>query len=300
MASCPNCGTEENVIRQDNGDGTFTYYPPVDNIVTLPPEDPDEPWEGIPGEGVEIIPGGTLGHGPTISVCLADGDSGLEFVNGCLSVTGDNSPPWTSPNIAAPSGGIVVFPGGTDGHSPSYAIVIHPDSDGTRIVDGQLLVECCEDLEWQPSLCAGGGGLAITPGDNPAGEAGNGHRPEFCILVDGTSIAFNDDGQLSVVGDGTAMIDLCPQIQVLPDLPEGQGVQTIVGIGDDGDCYKIPQCIVYADAGGQEWDENNPGWIDPASVDKWCELRLDNGITGCELWRQLHDVNGVPQWHQVA
>ena len=49
-----------------------------------------------------------------------------------------------------------------------------------------------------------------------------------------------------------------------------------------------------------EWGPNHPNWIDPVDYPKWCLLQMDNGVSGCELWIRLEDVNGEPQWHQVS
>lgn len=60
-------------------------------------------------------------------------------------------------------------------------------------------------------------------------------------------------------------------------------------------------CITYADNANALPPLNYPdNLVAPASVDKWCELRIDNGPTGCEIWRRLEAVDGTPQWHQTA
>lgn len=295
MSRCPGCGTEQVVFRIDNGDGTFQYLPVAGNIVTIPADPGETIFDANEGPGVSITPGGNNGHGPTIGVCIGDGLS-VDAENCLIVETGDISPPWTTPNASQPIQGIVSYPGGTDGHAPAFAIAIHPDSDNVTFDGGQLLIQCCPDTPWQAS--ASTSGIVITPGDNPNGDPGNGHRPSFGLAVDGATIGFNDDGELIALGGAVA--DLCPSLSSLPTVPAGVNVEHTIGLGDDGNCYRVDACIVYADAGGADWDENNANWIDPTTVAKWCELRLDNGLTGCEIWRNLDDVNGVLQWHQVA
>ena len=265
MAACGNCGTEEIVIRIDtgelnaNGDPIYTYPPVIGNILTIPADPGETVFNGFPGNGITITPGGTNGHNPTIAVAIGEGIS--VDGDGNLTVdTTDISPAWTTSNSTQPIQGVVVFPGGVDGHAPTFALAIHPDSEGVTFDGGQLLVECCPDTVWQAQTSTDG--ISIAPGDNPTGDAGNGHRPSFGLKVDGTTVGFDIDGNLTVLDASS--------------------------------------CVIEADAGSLPWDATNPTWIDPAGVDLWCELRLSNGVTGSELWRNLADTNGVLSWHQVA
>ena len=97
-------------------------------------------------------------------------------------------------------------------------------------------------------------------------------------------------------------VDLCDELQQVETVPgfsecTGGLIQREIVTTS---CDSIPWCVVQADAVGQEWDANNPNWIDPATVPEFCEMRLCNGHTGSELWTVLNDTQGVPQWHQKA
>lgn len=275
MAQCGNCGNEPQVIRIDNGDGTFTYLPVSDNIITIP-HDPETPFEAIEGNGITIAPAGDFGHAPIISVCVG---TGLQIDDdGCVATTGEESPDWTTVNAEAASGGIIVFPGGIGGHSPQFAIALDPASSAASITDGRLLIECCDDIPWQSSV--GSAGISIVPGDNPNGATGNGHRPEFSILVDGTSIGFNTDGRLTV---------LDPAMSTPCDVTAGTYTGTTSGAFVDG-------CEVIDLAGASD-----PETVAAAATfPEFWRQTFTNGVTGSEVWTVLNDVNGAPQWHQVA
>lgn len=97
-------------------------------------------------------------------------------------------------------------------------------------------------------------------------------------------------------------LDLCSALSALTAAPAaadctgGLLVRQLV----TSDCDTIPYCVVKADAANQTWDDQNPGWVDPATVPRFCRLELCNGHTGDEIWVMLHDTQGAPQWHQEA
>ena len=140
------------------------------------------------------------------------------------------------------------------------------------------------------------------------------YRPDAngCVVLPAGSIGGGSEvggGVITDDGAGTVMIDVtgidgvatATTISLIPDPADPDAPATLTIGGVECPIVKDVPCIIEADAGGQEWDADNPAWIDPATVDKYCELRLDNGITGCEVWRRLEDVlQGAPQWQQVA
>lgn len=58
--------------------------------------------------------------------------------------------------------------------------------------------------------------------------------------------------------------------------------------------------IVEVEAEGQQWEPSNPNWIPPEEYPKWCELRVNNGVTGCEVWVRLETTNNIPIWKQIV
>lgn len=60
---------------------------------------------------------------------------------------------------------------------------------------------------------------------------------------------------------------------------------------------ETPTKVIEVDAQGLEWDPDNPNWIDPADVPKWCILRMINAHNvGCQTWTRLEDMLGNPDW----
>ncbi len=336
MSNCPKCGNAVPTFVIEAEDGTTSPAPvdTVNDIVTIP-YTPDSVFAAIGVEPIVITPDPNDDHAPTFTLAFSTDD--FEIVDGELTITPTASTgDWSSPNATTPLGGIVVYPGGTDGGNPSFGLAIADGSNATINADGQLVIECCPDLPWSATELDG---ITITPGDNPTGDPGNGHRPAIGVKVDGTTIDFDDNGNLEVIGGGgnvdvcatvqalpaipggvtaTATLvvgddgncyqadpatdtDLCATLQALPTLPANVEPDTSVVVGDDGNCYQTATpCILTADAGGDPWDAANANYIDPTTVDEFCELRLTNGATGSEIWRMLSDVGGTADWAQVA
>lgn len=179
--ACPVCSSDPLVIRWQNADGSYTVAPVEDNIVTIPNPAEQTPWEGINGNGIEIIEGGTDGHGPTIEVCLdPSAENAVAFRDGCLFVaSADASPDLESQNIQT-TGGIRTILSGPQGHVMLHQIVVAADSPVSASFNssGELVLECCDDISFLPSS---GENVSIQAGDNPGGASGNGHRPTISM-----------------------------------------------------------------------------------------------------------------------
>lgn len=81
-----------------------------------------------------------------------------------------------------------------------------------------------------------GDGITITPGDDPARTAGNGHRPEIDARLS------TDAGNATTFGGDTGIFtpDLCTQVAALAAVPGGVTIVGSPGIGNDGNCYSVP------------------------------------------------------------
>ncbi len=214
-----------------------------------------------------------------------------------------------NPEWAGEAGdGIEITPGGTNGHAPVIEVCID-ESSRLTFVDGCLSFVDTPSPDWTSPNETASGGIRVIPGGT------QGHAPTFAVDIGPGEPFAIVDGQLVFTGDlggggsfscadlascsigSLGGIDLsgCQPGDVLAVDVDGQISCTTSATPTTPDV-----CVVEADASGAVWDDQNPGWIDPASVDKWCELRLTNGVTGCEIWRAVDDINGDPQWHQVV
>lgn len=123
-------------------------------------------------------------------------------------------------------------------------------------------------------------------------------------IVDNVAVAVDLSALDAACGDCTGggggpvtVDDVCAAIASLTPVAD---CATAIHEGSvvTADCTAIPYTVVTADAQSLEWNDQNPGWIDPTTVPEWAELRLCNGHTGSEIWRNLQDTQGVLQWHQ--
>lgn len=106
------------------------------------------------------------------------------------------------------------------------------------------------------------------------------------------------DAELDCSG-ASAEVDIHAELAGITDVISDR-ITKVFGLQADGTCVQVPFSLLYVDGLDQPWEEGNPNWIDPASIPKWCELRLSNGLTGCEVWGRDEDVDtAAPQWQQV-
>jgi hypothetical protein len=180
--------------------------------------------------------------------------------------------------------GITITPGGAVGHAPTIGL----DPSGVCAI---VEANCPETpLNLQP-----GGGITIVPGGT------NGHSPTISL-----NTAFLCDfvaNNCAVTGGfSCGMLAGC-SVFAFADMDNTDCEPgDILSISVDGTvvCVPGPPQVFEADANGDEWDNDNPGWVDPASAPKWAELRVTNTNTGCEIYRRVLDVLGQPQWEAIT
>lgn len=113
-------------------------------------------FAAVAGNGISVTAGGDFGHTPTLAVCVDPASEvPLEFVTvdgqQCLTARSSGETEWSSPNVVT-ANGIRVVAGGTNGHNPSFRVVIGPgepfefDGQGRLTFTGDLSGFSCSDL----------------------------------------------------------------------------------------------------------------------------------------------------------
>lgn len=162
MTTLP-CGCQfDNLVpRIRRTDGSY-YYPDVDadGVFTIDLEslNDETDFEGVGGDGIVITPGGPDGHQPTFSMCVdPNSPIPLEFidVNGvsCLTANAlDSDDPYWGPTAPVQYNGIQVFPGGVNGHTPTFSLALTASEPfgigpgGHLIYTGEVIDDVCESI----------------------------------------------------------------------------------------------------------------------------------------------------------
>lgn len=168
-------------------------------------------WVGIEGPGIDITPGGTAGHNPTIAVLLSTdaGNIATFGTDNGLYVGAPAETAWTGTSTNAL---LTITPGGVAGHAPQFTVnetvFAATAGDGVAITAGGAfghtpLIRARISTDVGNTATFGGdGGIYVPPGAAPVPQTPN-NPIDTCSINLTFSGAFNTNVQADVNTTGT-------------------------------------------------------------------------------------------------
>lgn len=213
---CVDCGNDTIPIFWRNTNGEPIYPPVTPDGIEIPNPETSPDFNATASAGITVTPGGTQGHEPTIAVNVCPDPTNALTVTaaGCLYANaggsgGTGTFDWSTPNQAQTIQGVRVIQG--VGETYTFAVVPSPEGSCTVGFDGQgrLQVDGCDGATFDetPWFASTGENVVIVAGDNPAGDAGNGHRPTIGTRR-GSGLCPPLEFRCVLNGDGTANVSI--------------------------------------------------------------------------------------------